>query len=54
MNVPVLRGVPAGVPGGGGLAEVAGPVLALVAFGVLFAVLAAAKFRFDEPKAYYG
>lgn len=39
---------------GGTLADVLGPALALVAFGVLFAVLAAARFRLADPKAYYG
>lgn len=39
---------------GGGLADVVTPVLTLVGFGVLFTVLAAARFRFEETKAYYG
>ena len=39
---------------GGGLADVARPIMVLIGFGVLFTVLAAAKFRFEETKAYYG
>lgn len=39
---------------GGGLDEVALPILVLAGFGVLFTVVAAAKFRFEETKAYYG
>jgi ABC-2 type transport system permease protein len=39
---------------GGGLPDVAFPILVLLAFGVLFTLVAAAKFRFEEPKAYYG
>lgn len=40
--------------GGGGLADVVLPILVLVGFGAAFAILAAAKFRFEESKAYYG
>ena len=39
---------------GGGLPDIAGSVLALLGFGVLFTVLAAAKFRLEDTKAYYG
>jgi ABC-2 type transport system permease protein len=39
---------------GGGLADVVVPVLVLIGFGVLFTALAAARFRFEEAKAYYG
>jgi ABC-2 type transport system permease protein len=39
---------------GGGLADVVQPIMILAGFGVLFTVLAAAKFRFEESKAYYG
>lgn len=38
----------------GGLGEVVAPVLMLVGFGVLFTILAAARFRFEDAKAYYG
>jgi hypothetical protein len=30
------------------------PILVLVGFGVLFTLLAAARFRFEESEAYYG
>ncbi len=39
---------------GGGLVDVAGPVLVLAGFGAAFTVAAAARFRFEESKAYYG
>jgi len=39
---------------GSGLVEILPQVLVLAAFGVAFALVAAAKFRFDETKAYYG
>jgi hypothetical protein len=39
---------------GGTLADVAGPILVLAGFGVIFTLLAAARFRFEETKAYYG
>jgi ABC-2 type transport system permease protein len=39
---------------GGGMADVATPIMVLIGFGVLFTILAAAKFRFEETKAYYG
>ena len=39
---------------GGGLLDVAGPVAALLAFTALFAGLAAWRFRFEEPKVYWG
>lgn len=38
----------------GGLAEIAPAILALTIFGVVFAILAATKFRFEDTKAYYG
>lgn len=39
---------------GGGVTEIIGPLLAMVGFGILFTVLAAAKFRLEDTKAYYG
>ncbi|HYU57415.1 MAG TPA: ABC transporter permease [Actinomycetota bacterium] len=39
---------------GGGIAQIALPLLVIVGFGVLFTLLAAAKFRLDDTKAYYG
>lgn len=39
---------------GGGVPEIVGPLLVLVGFGVLFTLLAAAKFRLEDSKAYYG
>ncbi|MGH9244232.1 MAG: ABC transporter permease [Acidimicrobiales bacterium] len=39
---------------GGGVSDVVGPVLVLIGFGVLFTILAAAKFRLEDTKAYYG
>lgn len=39
---------------GRGLADVIVPVLVIAGFGVLFAALAAAKFRLEDAKAYYG
>jgi ABC-2 type transport system permease protein len=38
----------------GGIADVVPSLLAMAAFGLVFAVLAAAKFRFEDTKAYYG
>jgi len=49
-----MRGLRAVVLDGGGLGEIAVPVAALLGFTVLFAALAAARFRFDEAKAYWG
>jgi ABC-2 type transport system permease protein len=37
-----------------GLADVVKPVLVLIGFGVLFTGVAAARFRFEESKDYYG
>lgn len=39
---------------GGGLGEVIVPVLLIAGFGALFALVAAAKFRLEDTKAYYG
>jgi len=39
---------------GGGIGDIVVPVLVLIGFGILFTVLAAAKFRFEDTKAYYG
>jgi ABC-2 type transport system permease protein len=39
---------------GAGLAQVVAPVVIIAAFGVLFAALAAWKFRFEDSKVYYG
>jgi ABC-2 type transport system permease protein len=39
---------------GAGLAQVVVPVVIIAAFGVLFAALAAWKFRFEDSKVYYG
>jgi ABC-2 type transport system permease protein len=39
---------------GGGLADVAMPIIILIGFGAVFTAVAAAKFRFEESKAYYG
>jgi ABC-2 type transport system permease protein len=38
----------------GGLPDVVVPILVLIGFGVLFTILAAAKFRLEDTKAYYG
>jgi ABC-2 type transport system permease protein len=38
----------------GGIGDIVVPLLVLAGFGLLFTVLAAAKFRFEESKAYYG
>jgi ABC-2 type transport system permease protein len=38
----------------GGLSEVIKPILVLTGFGVLFTLVAAARFRFEESKDYYG
>jgi ABC-2 type transport system permease protein len=38
----------------GTLGDVILPIIVLIGFGVLFTILAAAKFRFEETKAYYG
>lgn len=39
---------------GGGMTDIVNPVLVMVAFGAVFALLAAAKFRLEDSKAYYG
>lgn len=39
---------------GGGVRDVVVPLLAMAGFGLLFTGLAAAKFRFEDTKAYYG
>jgi ABC-2 type transport system permease protein len=39
---------------GAGLAQVVTPIVIIAAFGLLFAVLAAWKFRFEDSKVYYG
>lgn len=39
---------------GGALANVTVPLLVLAAFGTAFTILAAARFRFEDSKAYYG
>ena len=39
---------------GGGMGDIVVPVVAMAGFTVLFTLLAAAKFRFDDTKAYYG
>jgi ABC-2 type transport system permease protein len=39
---------------GGGLPQIVVPLAAMVGFGVVFALLAAAKFRLEDSKAYYG
>jgi ABC-2 type transport system permease protein len=38
----------------GTLTDVIVPIIMLIGFGVLFTILAAWKFRFEETKAYYG
>jgi ABC-2 type transport system permease protein len=38
----------------GGVGDIVVPLLVLIGFGILFTVLAAAKFRFEDTKAYYG
>lgn len=38
----------------GGLSDVALPIVILLAFGAVLAVIAALKFRFEETKIYYG
>ena len=39
---------------GGGVSDIVVPLLTVTAFGVAFAVLAAARFRLEESRAYYG
>jgi ABC-2 type transport system permease protein len=38
----------------GGLADIGGQLLVIIAFGVLFTALAAWKFRFEDQKVYFG
>jgi ABC-2 type transport system permease protein len=38
----------------GGLAAIAGPLFVMLGFAALFTLLAAAKFRMEDSKAYYG
>jgi ABC-2 type transport system permease protein len=38
----------------GGITDVAGATLVMIGFGVLFTVLAAWKFRFEDAKVYFG
>ncbi|MGH2677695.1 MAG: ABC transporter permease [Actinomycetota bacterium] len=49
-----MKGFRSVVLEGGGVSDIVVPVLMLIGFGVLFTVLAAAKFRFEDTKAYYG
>jgi len=49
-----MRGLRGVILDGGGLGSIALPVAALLGFAALFVVLAAARFRFDETKAYWG
>lgn len=39
---------------GGGVADILVPLLVMAGFGVAFTLLAAAKFRLEDTKAYYG
>lgn len=39
---------------GGGVADIVVPLLVMAGFGVAFTLLAAAKFRLEDTKAYYG
>ena len=38
----------------GGVSDIVGPLLVMVAFGIVLAMLAATKFRLEDAKAYYG
>ncbi|HSL14716.1 MAG TPA: ABC transporter permease [Actinomycetota bacterium] len=38
----------------GGVGDVVVPLLVLIGFGIVFTILAAARFRLEESKAYYG
>jgi ABC-2 type transport system permease protein len=49
-----MKGFRSVVLEGGGVVDIVVPVLMVVGFGVLFTVLAAAKFRLEDTKAYYG
>jgi ABC-2 type transport system permease protein len=49
-----MKGFRSVVLEGGGVSDIVVPVLMLIGFGLLFTVLAAAKFRFEDTKAYYG
>jgi ABC-2 type transport system permease protein len=49
-----MRGFRSVILEDGGLGDIVVPVLVLIGFGILFTVLAAAKFRFEDTKAYYG
>jgi len=42
------------IMGGAGVVDVARPGLVMAGFGVLFTALAAAKFRFEDTKVYFG
>lgn len=39
---------------GGGMGDIVVPLLVMAGFGVAFTVMAAAKFRLEDAKAYYG
>lgn len=39
---------------GGGVGDILVPLLVLVGFGIAFTIMAAARFRLEESKAYYG
>jgi ABC-2 type transport system permease protein len=39
---------------GGGIGDIVAPLLVLVGFGAAFTIMAAARFRLEEAKAYYG
>lgn len=49
-----MRGFRVVVLGGGGVADVVLPSLVMLAIGAGFVLLAAARFRFEDTKVYYG
>jgi ABC-2 type transport system permease protein len=49
-----MKGFRSVVLEGGGFGDIMVPSLVILGFGVLFTLLAAARFRLEDTKAYYG
>src|SRR4029453_13023553 len=50
----IMQGVRGVLLEGRGVPGVVVPVLVMAGFGLLYTVIAAAKFRFEDPKLYFG
>lgn len=49
-----MRGFRSVILEGGGVGDIVAPLLVMAGFGVAFTVMAAARFRLEDAKAYYG